>query len=284
MFQSLISLFNYAFMRNALAAGVLVSIACGVIGTYVVIKRIVFISGGIAHTAYGGIGLGYFFNFNPVIGAILFSLAAAFGMGIVHRRTRQRSDTIIGVMWALGMAIGIILIDRSPGYKTDLMSYLFGSILAVPQTDLIIMAVLNLVIIGLVILFYKELLAVAFDETFATVQNVPVDALEILLLSMIGLTIVMMMRVVGLIMVIALLTIPAAISGLFIRNIKKMMAVSSLLGIIFTVVGLLISYFFNLTSGATIILVAGISYLLALAFHQRKPSAEPLANINKPCS
>jgi zinc transport system permease protein len=285
MFQSLTSLLDYAFMRNALAAGVLVSIACGVIGTYVVIKRIVFISGGIAHTAYGGIGLGYFFNFNPVIGAILFSLAAAFGMGIVHRRTRQRSDTIIGVMWALGMAIGIILIDKSPGYKTDLMSYLFGSILAVPQTDLIIMAVLNLVIIGLVILFYKELLAVAFDETFATVQNVPVDALEILLLSMIGLTIVMMMRVVGLIMVIALLTIPAAISGLFIRNIKKMMAVSSLLGIIFTIVGLLISYFFNLTSGATIILVAGISYLLALVIHQKRPPAEPVANNNKlPCS
>jgi zinc transport system permease protein len=284
MLQSITSLLEYAFMRNALAAGVLVSIACGVIGTYVVIKRIVFISGGIAHTAYGGIGLGYFFNFNPVIGAILFSLAAAFGMGIVHRRTRQRSDTIIGVMWALGMAIGIILIDRSPGYKTDLMSYLFGSILAVPQTDLIIMAVLNLVIIVLVILFYKELLAVAFDETFATVQNVPVDALEILLLSMIGLTIVMMMRVVGLIMVIALLTIPAAISGLFIRSIKKMMAVSSILGIVFTIVGLLISYFFNLTSGATIILVAGVSYFLALAFHQRKPPAEPLANNNKPCS
>ncbi len=286
MFQSITSLFEYAFMRNALAAGVLVSIACGVIGTYVVIKRIVFISGGIAHTAYGGIGLGYFFNFNPVIGAILFSLAAAFGMGIVHRRTRQRADTIIGVMWALGMAIGIILIDKSPGYKTDLMSYLFGSILAVPQSDLIIMLVLNLVIIGLVILFYKELLAVAFDETFAAVQNVPVDALEILLLSMIGLTIVMMMRVVGLIMVIALLTIPAAISGLFIRNIKKMMAVSSLLGIFFTVVGLLISYFFNLTSGATIILVAGVTYLLALAIHQKKPPAELSENNNNkvPCS
>jgi len=284
MLQSITSLLEYAFMRNALAAGVLVSIACGVIGTYVVIKRIVFISGGIAHTAYGGIGLGYFFNFNPVIGAILFSLAAAFGMGIVHRRTRQRSDTIIGVMWALGMAIGIILIDRSPGYKTDLMSYLFGSILAVPQTDLIIMAVLNLVIIVLVILFYKELLAVAFDETFATVQNVPVDALEILLLSMIGLTIVMMMRVVGLIMVIDLLTIPAAISGLFIRSIKKMMAVSSILGIVFTIVGFLLSYFFNLTSGATILLVAGVSYFLALALHQRKPPAEPLTNNNKPCS
>jgi zinc transport system permease protein len=206
-------------------------------------------------------------------------------MGIVNRRTRQRSDTIIGVMWALGMAIGIILIDRSPGYKADLMSYLFGSILAVPQTDLIIMAVLNLVIIGLVILFYKELLAVAFDETFATVQNVPVDALEILLLSMIGLTIVMMMRVVGLIMVIALLTIPAAISGLFIRNIKKMMAVSSLLGIIFTIIGLLISYFFNLTSGATIILVAGVTYFLALAIHHYKPPADPSSNSKHvPCS
>ena len=280
MIESLTSIFQFEFMRNALAAGVLVSIACGVIGAYVVIKRIVFISGGIAHTAYGGIGLGYYFGFSPVLGAILFSLAAAVGMGIVNRRTRQRSDTIIGVMWAIGMAIGIILIDKSPGYKADLMSYLFGSILAVPQSDLIIMVIVNMIIISLVILFYKELLAVAFDETFATVQNIPVDFLEIMLLSMIGLTIVMMMRVVGLIMVIALLTIPAAISGLFVRNIKKMMLLSSLLGIVFTIVGLLLSYFFDLTSGATIILVAGIAYLIALAVQKwrNKPiSGEPSA-------
>ena len=140
--------FQYGFMRNALAAGVLVSIACGIIGTYVVINRIVFISGGIAHSAYGGIGLGYFLGIDPVIGAIGFSLVSALGMGYVQRNTRQRTDTIIGVMWAVGMAIGIVFIDMSPGYKADLMSYLFGSILTVPASDLIIMLVLNLIILA----------------------------------------------------------------------------------------------------------------------------------------
>jgi len=262
--NAVVEALQYSFMRNALLAGVLVSIACGVIGTYVVIKRIVFISGGIAHAAYGGIGLGYFFNFNPVFGAIFFSLVSAFGMGMVQRKTRQRADTIIGVMWAIGMAIGIIFIDKTQGYKADLMSYLFGSILTVPTSDLIIMLVLNLIIVSLVWLFYKELQAISFDETFAVIENVPVNTLYLILLAMIALTVVMLMRVVGLIMVIALLTIPAAISGLFVKDIKKMMALSSVLGVCFTTVGLFLSYFWNLTSGATIILVSGVAYLLAL--------------------
>lgn len=264
MINAVVEALQYSFMRNALLAGVLVSIACGVIGTYVVIKRIVFISGGIAHAAYGGIGLGYFFNFNPVFGAIFFSLVSAFGMGMVQRKTRQRADTIIGVMWAIGMAIGIIFIDKTQGYKADLMSYLFGSILTVPTSDLIIMLVLNLIIVSLVWLFYKELQAISFDETFAVIENVPVNTLYLILLAMIALTVVMLMRVVGLIMVIALLTIPAAISGLFVKDIKKMMALSSVLGVCFTTVGLFLSYFWNLTSGATIILVSGVAYLLAL--------------------
>lgn len=255
---------GFAFMRHALLAGLLVSVACGVIGTYVVVKRIVFISGGIAHAAYGGIGLGYFLGLNPVVGAIMFSVAAAFGMGAVQRKTRQRSDTIIGVMWAIGMAIGIILIDKTDGYKADLMSYLFGSILAVPTSDLVIMAVLDIIILALVTMFFKELLAVTFDETFAMVENVPVDAIYMILLAMIALTVVMMMRVVGLIMVIAMLTIPAAISSQFVRDLRKMMVISSLLGVVFTTVGLWLSYFWNLTSGATIILVAGSAYLLSL--------------------
>jgi len=256
---------QFGFMRNALMAGVLVSIACGIIGTFVVVKRIVFISGGIAHAAYGGIGLGYFFGVNPVLGAIVFSVAAALGMGAVQRKTRQRADTVIGAMWAIGMALGIILVDLTEGYKADLMSYLFGSILAVPQSDLLIMLVLNLVIIALVALFYKELLAVSFDETFATVEGVPVDAIYVVLLCMIALTVVMLMRVVGLIMVIALLTMPAAISGQFVRDMKKMMALASVLGVIFTTTGLWLSYSLNLTSGATIILVSGVAYLLSLA-------------------
>ena len=260
----MIEALQMGFMQRALLAGVLVSIACGVIGTFVVVNRIVFISGGIAHAAYGGIGLGYYLKLNPVWGAIVFSVASALGMGWVQRRTRQRADTIIGVMWAIGMAIGIIFVDLTRGYVVDLMSYLFGSILAVPPGDLIVMAVLDAVIVLLVTLFYKELLAISFDETFATVENVPVDAIYMVLLCMIALTVVMMMRVVGLIMVIAMLTIPAAIAGQFVRGLKQMMALSALLGVLFTTAGLWLSYALNLTSGATIILVAGSAYLLTL--------------------
>ena len=262
----MIEALQFAFMRHALLAGLLVSVACGIIGTLVVINRIVFISGGIAHAAYGGIGLGYYFRFNPVLGAIAFSLAAALGMGAVQRKTRQRVDTIIGAMWAIGMALGIILVDLTEGYKADLMSYLFGSILAVPSGDLWIMLGLDVIIVVLVALFYKELLAISFDETFATVQNVPVDGIHMLLLCLIALTVVMMMRVVGLIMVIALLTIPAAISGQFVKDMKRMMVLASILGVLFTTTGLWLSYFLNLTSGATIILTSGLAYVLSLAF------------------
>ncbi|MBN1877222.1 MAG: metal ABC transporter permease [Anaerolineae bacterium] len=280
MFEAL----QFTFMRNALLAGVLVSIACGIIGTFVVIKRIVFISGGIAHAAYGGIGLGYYFKYMvlpllftgsvaaadqrpgywPLVGAILFSLFAALVMGIIQRQTRQRADTIIGVLWAIGMAIGIIFVDLTEGYKVDLMSYLFGSILTVEQSELWIMVGLDGVIIVLVALFYKELVAITFDETFATVENVPVDALYLGLLCLIALTVVMMMRVVGLIMVIAMLTMPAAISGHLFRDMKKMIIGAIVLGVGFAIVGLWVSYTWNLTSGASIILVAGILYLLSL--------------------
>lgn len=277
----MLEIFQYGFMRNALTAGLLVSFACGIIGTYVVINRIVFLSGGIAHAAYGGIGLGYFLGINPIIGAIVFSLGASLGMGMVHRKTGERSDTIIGVMWAIGMAVGIIFLDMSPGYKADLMSYLFGSILAVPTSDLIIMLVLNVIILVLVALYFKELQAISFDETFAFVVNVPVDRLYLMLVCLVGLTVVMTMRIVGLIMVIALLTMPPAIAGLFVKDMKRMMALSIVLSMLFTFVGLLLSYYLNLTSGATIILVAGVSYFVSfiaknqLGSRKKKPENNP---------
>lgn len=264
MLEAIHTALRFEFMQNALMAGILVSIACGIIGSFVVVNRIVFISGGIAHAAYGGIGLGYFFQFNPVFGAIAFSLISAVGMGLVERKTKQRSDTIIGVMWALGMAIGIILIDLTPGYKADLMSYLFGSILTVPRTDLMVMLGLDVLIFILVVSLYKELVAISFDPVFATTRNIPVDYLYLVLVAAIGLTVVMVMQVVGLILVIALLTVPAAISTQFVKDIKQMMVLSSLFGIIFTMTGLWFSYFFNLTSGATIILVSCGGYLLSL--------------------
>jgi zinc transport system permease protein len=262
--DTLLELLQFEFMQNALLAGLLISLACGVIGVFVVVKRIVFISGGIAHAAYGGIGIGYFLGINPVLGAIVFSLLSALGMGAVQRKTAERADTIIGAMWAIGMAVGIIFVDLTPGYKEGLMSYLFGSILTVPTVNLWMMLGLNLLILLLVTLFYKELLAISFDETFATVQNVPVNAIYVILLTLIGFTVVMMMQVVGMIMVIALLTMPAAIAAQYARGLKQMMVGATVLSVLFTVIGLLLSYYANLTSGATIILVAGAVYLVSL--------------------
>jgi zinc transport system permease protein len=265
----MMELLQFEFMRNAMLAGLLISLACGVIGAFVVAKRIVFVSGGIAHAAYGGIGLGYFWGINPVVGAIAFSLFAALGMGAVERKTAERADTIIGAMWAIGMAVGIIFVDLAPGYKEGLMSYLFGSILTVPRSDLWIMLALNGLILLLVTLFYKELLAISFDETFAIVQNVRVNVIYIVLLALIGFTVVMLMEVVGLIMVIALLTMPAAIAAQYVRGLKQMMVGATALSVLFTISGLLISYYLNLTSGATIILVAGTVYLFSLAVRPR---------------
>jgi len=261
-------LLSYGFMRNALMAGVLVSLACGIIGTLVVLKRMVFITGGVAHTAYGGVGLAFYLGINPVLGAVTFSLIASFMMGAVQRKTRQRPDTLIGVMWAMGMAIGIIFTDLTPGYKADLMSYLFGSILAVKSTDLWLMLGVNLLVIGLVTAFYKEFQAAAFDETFARVRNLPVDLLYLILITMIGLVVVMLMRMVGLIMIIALLTVPAAIGALFLINMKQIMVLATGISLVLTTGGLLLSYFLNLTSGATIILLSGTAYLIALAVHR----------------
>ena len=263
MIQFLTTLWSYGFMRNALLAGVLVSIACGIIGTLVVLNRIVFISGGIAHAAYGGVGIAYFLGVDPVLGAVGFSLLSSLAMGLVHRKEGQRADTIIGVMWAIGMAIGIIFLSLSPGYKADLMSFLFGSILAVSTMDLWLMAGIALLSLVFMLLFYRQLLALSFDQTFATVRNVPVGPLYLAMITLIGLTVVIAMRVVGLIMVIALLTIPPAIANLYLKDMRAIMALSAALSMLFCTVGLIISYVLNLPSGAVIILVAGLAYVLA---------------------
>ncbi len=262
----MIDVLQLEFMQRALIAGLLVSIACGIIGTYVVINRLVFISGAIAHAAYGGVGLAYFLSANPVLGAMGFSVGSALAMGVVQLRTRERADTIIGMMWAIGMAIGIILVDLTPGYTADLMSYLFGSILTVPWSDLLIMVALDVVIVVLVAAFYKELLAISFDETYASTSDVRVNVIHLLLYCLVALTVVMLMRVVGLIMVIALLTMPAAVAGHLTTDLKKMMLSSIGLGMIFTTAGLCLSYALDLTSGATIILTCASGFVVAMVW------------------
>lgn len=248
---------QYQFMQNALLAGLLAAIACGIIGVYVVVKKVVFISGGIAHASFGGIGLGYLLGINPVLGAMAFAIASSLGIGLITRRSRLPEDTAIGILWAMGMALGIIFIGLAPGYAPDLFSYLFGNILTVPFFDLMLMLILDVVIIALVALFYKEFLYLSFDEEFSTVSGVPTEGLYLLLLCLIALTVVVLIRVVGIILIIALLTIPAALARQFTHSLKKMMLLAILAGVIFTFSGLWISYALNLASGATIILVSG---------------------------
>jgi len=258
----MMELLQYEFIRNAIMAGILASISCGIIGVYVVVKRIVFISGGIAHASFGGIGLGYYLGINPILGVLPFSIASALSMGWVSKRSRLPEDTAIGILWAMGMSIGIILVSLTPGYAPDLMTYLFGNILTVPFSDIVLMLVLDAIIILVVYSFYKEFLALCFDEEFATVRGVHAERLYLVMLCLIALTIVVLIRVVGIILVIALLTIPAAMSRQFTSNLKKMMLLSIMFGAVFSSGGIWLSYLFDVPSGATIVLVMSAVYLL----------------------
>lgn len=274
---------HFEFMRNAVMGGILVSIICGILGTLIVVNRIVFISGGIAHAAYGGIGIAVYFGISPYIGAGFFSFLVSIIMGLISLKHRERSDTLIGIMWAIGMAIGIIMIDLKPGYNVDVMGYLFGSIMSVSFYDVICMLIMGVVVFGIVKIFYKEFLAISYDEDFAFVVGVPVKILYLVLLAMIGLSVVMIIRIVGLILVIALLTIPPYIAEKYTSSLSKMMVMSSLLGILFTVLGLWISYKWDLTAGATMILIAGCVFFLfyGVDLLKGKGSSPESVNVNK---
>lgn len=265
MFEFIHVLQNQDFMQNAVIIGLLASVACGVMGTYVVTRRIVFISGGISHTVLGGMGAAYYYGFNPIHGAFVLAIIAALLIGFVSLRYHQHEDTLIGALWAVGMAVGILFIYKTPGYNVDLMSYLFGNILMVKRESILFVACLDLVIISLVIVFYKRFLAVCFDEEYTRLQGVSVESTYLLLLCLIAVTVVMLIQVVGIILVIALLTLPAATARYFASSLGKMMILASLFGAVFTTSGLVISYKQDLPSGATIIVVAGLAYIMATA-------------------
>ncbi|CCH48636.1 metal ABC transporter permease [Pseudodesulfovibrio piezophilus] len=265
----MMELLHFDFMQNALLAGLLASVICGIIGTLVVVNRIVFISGGIAHASYGGVGLAFFLGLPVLPVTTAFTVLAGLVMALVTLRARERADTVIGVIWAAGMAFGIILLDMTPGYNVDLMSYLFGSILAVPSSDIWIMGGLACLVLIMTMAFYRGFLVMSFDEEFARSRGVPVDFLYFLLITMVGLSVVMIIRVVGLILVIALLTIPPFIAERRARSLGSMMLVSTLLSCFFTVAGLVLSYMADITSGASIIAVASVCFFLSFALPGR---------------
>jgi len=261
---------EYEFMRNAVISAVLVGIACGMIGVYVVLKRIVFIGGGIAHSAFGGVGIGYFFGINPVITAIPFSIASALGIGVISKKTKVNEDTAIGIMWATGMAIGVIFASLTHGYVPNLLSYLFGNILTVPFSDIEIMCTLDLIILVSVVLFNKEFLAISFDEEYSKIVGINTTFFYLFLLCLVALSVVVLIRIVGVILVIALLTVPATINLNFFHDIKKLMVSSSLTAICANLFGLYISYLFDLPSGATIIMVLSSLFIaVSILKHNR---------------
>ncbi len=251
---------TYPFLQHALLAGFLVSIACGVVGPFVVVNRLVFISGGIAHASYGGVGLALFFGFSPFLGALGFAFVVSLLIGLLLFEDRSRSDSIIGVLWACGMAFGVLLIDASSGYHSDSMSYLFGSLLSVSSEDLWLTAFLDGVVALFLFLFYRPLLAMSYDADFASLRGVPVRFLFQGLLLAASVCVVISMNVVGLILVIALLTIPTYIAEGCTRSLAGMMFLSTLLGFGFICAGLFLSYGYNLATGATIILCAGAGF------------------------
>jgi len=263
MFEFLEVLRSQAFMQNAVIIGLLASVACGVTGTYVVVKRIVFISGGISHTVLGGMGIAYYYGYNPIHGAVAAALVAAVVIGLVSLRYHQYEDTIIGALWAVGMAVGVLFIYKTPGYNVDLMSYLFGNILMVKRESVLLLGCLDGLIIVSVFLFYKRFLAVCFDEEYSELQGIGVVATYLLLLCLIALTVVILIQVVGIVLVIALLTLPAATARYFVRSLAQMMFLASILGAVFTSSGLIVSFGPNLPAGATIVVIAGLAYLLA---------------------
>lgn len=270
MIQFFEALSQHAFLQNALIAGVLASIACGVIGTYVVVRRITYIAGGISHCVLGGIGAARYLNevhgwswLHPLHGALAAALVSAGIIGAVSLRARQREDTVIGALWAIGMAVGVLFIARTPSFNEDAMSYLFGDILFVSRADLIFTAVLDAVIILTVWLLNARLQAVCFDEEFARMRGLNVEAHYLLLLGLTALTVVVLVKVVGIILVIALLTIPAAIAGMAARTLLQMMLLATLLAAAFTTAGMAASYSPNLPPGAVIVAVAGGAYLLS---------------------
>lgn len=260
---------DIAFLRYALIAGLLASVAFGIIGTYVVARRISYLAGAIAHCVLGGIGAALYAQHKlgwgwcqPMVGALAAALLAAVVLGLVSLYAREREDTAIGALWAIGMAVGLLFLAKTPGY-VDPMSYLFGDILLISKRELWLIGGLDLVVAGLGLYFYHQFLALCFDEEFARLRGVPVDFFYLLLLCLTALTVVLLVRVVGIVMVIALLTLPAGIAGQFARRLWQMMVISTVLCMAFTATGLACSYSRDLPSGPTIIVIAGACYFLA---------------------
>ncbi|MCX6330828.1 MAG: metal ABC transporter permease [Bacteroidia bacterium] len=259
------NIFQYEFVIKGLLGAIFASITAGLAGTYIVSRRMVFLSGGITHASFGGIGIGYFFGFNPVVGAAIFGILSALGVEYLSVKQKIREDSAIGILWAFGMAVGIIFIYLTPGYSPNLMSYLFGSILTVTNADIIALGIMSLVLIFYFSAFYRTILYISFDESFARTYSSYVDVFKYITTALVALTIVLNIRMAGVVLVLSLLTIPPNIALIFTRVYSKVIFGSILSGFIGTAAGYIISYFAEIPVGATIIFTLVVIWVIAKA-------------------
>lgn len=253
--MNIIELFQYAFFKNALLGSLFASIACGIIGTYVVTRRLVFISGGITHASFGGLGIGFYFGLPPVLSAMAFSVFSAFGIQWLSSKQDVREDSAIAVFWSLGMAIGIVLTFLTPGYAPNLSEYLFGNILTITRADIVSLFVLSLVLLLFFVLFYHSIVSVSFDTEFARTRRLPTQFIEYTMMLFIAVTIVLSIRLVGIVLLMSLITVPQMTANLFTVSYSKIISLSVLFSFVGCVTGLLLSYYLNVPSGAFIIFI-----------------------------
>ena len=262
------SIFQYDFIIKGLLGAVFASITAGLAGTYIVSRRMVFLSGGITHASFGGIGIGYFIGINPVIGAAVFGILSALGVEYLSVRHKIREDSAIGILWAFGMAIGIIFIYLTPGYSPNLMSYLFGSILTVSNADIMALGIMSVVLILYFLIFYRAILYISFDESYARTYSSYVDIFKYITTSLMALTIVLNIRMAGVVLVLSLLTIPPNIAMIFTRVYFRIVLWSVVAGFVGTSTGYIISYFAGIPVGATIIFTLVIIWVIVKGISQ----------------
>ncbi len=264
MTEFFIALSEYAFLQNAVIACLLASVGCGVIGTYVVVKKISFLTGGIAHSVLAGMGMAYFYNASPIMGAIIAALISSVLIGWINLRWKEHEDVLIAAFWSAGMALGILFLSRTPGYNVDLMSYLFGNILLITRDNLILMLLLDVLVLSVVLICYKQFLLSVFDEEFARLRGINTELFYILLLCLISITIVILIQLVGLILVIALLTLPAAIANQYVTSMHKMFILSAVICAVISISGVALSYKPDLPTGSVIVLLTCASYFISV--------------------
>lgn len=274
----MMEILQYTFFQNALAGSILASILCGIIGTYIATRRLVFISGGITHASFGGVGLGVYLGFSPILSAAVFAVLSAFGVQWFRKQQNMREDSAIAIFWTFGMSIGIICSFLTPGFMPDLSSFLFGNILTITAPDLYVLAALTLLTALFFGAFLRSIIAISFDREFARSRHLPVTLFEYILMALIALTIVATLRMVGIVLVMSLLTIPPTTANIFTHNYKRIIFLSILLGNVSCLGGLFLSYHFNVPSGASIIMVSILLYLCCKIFSLIFPAGKAINN------